>query len=189
MVIMAIDPGFASTGVALMELSGKGEWECADAVLIRTEPPKNKSKILKGDADFARCLELARGLRALADRHEPFGVVLELPPGGAKSASAVRAMALVTGICAGVLDALDLTYEVYQPGDVKKAATGGRTDSKAEIMAWALAKYPAAAAKFQDRKGKLLNAFEHVADALAVFEAAKDGNMVKTAERVTRAAK
>jgi Holliday junction resolvasome RuvABC endonuclease subunit len=186
MVIMAIDPGFATTGAALMELSN-GQWRCAASELIKTEPPKNKGKLLKGDADFARCMELARGLRRLAAAHKVFGVVMELPPGGAKSASAVRAMALVTGICAGVLDGLDLAYEVYQPGDVKKAAIGGRTGSKEEMMAWAVDAHPETAAEYCRKAGKLLNAFEHVADALAVFAAAKGGNLVRTAEKVAAA--
>ena len=180
-MLLAVDPGFCHSGCARMRYQD-GEWAVDELLVINTEPPRNKLKLLRGDADFSRLLETCRHLRTMSKGC--LCLLAELPPGGAKSASALRAMSLATGALAGVVGCLGLPYELVQPGDVKKAACGKRSASKEEVMEWAWTKYPEAAKPWRSgRSASGFNGeFEHAADALAVFEASRHGVLVRQIE-------
>jgi Holliday junction resolvasome RuvABC endonuclease subunit len=179
--ILAVDPGFCHTGIVAMELQS-GVWRPVLLETVTTEPPKEKSKLLKGDCDFARLLMTAD--RMLAEAPKARGLLAELPPGGAKSAAAQRAMALASGLLAGLVASLRLPYELVQPGDVKKSVTGKRSASKEEIMDWAGRQWPEETARFASKRAASgwTAEFEHVADALAVFETCRNGNLVRMLE-------
>ena len=173
--VVAIDPGFANTGVAVMEYANV--WKIKFCLCIRTFKSEVKRGMRVADDDAQRCLETSRRLIDIIKAHEPSGMLVELPNAGAKSARAARAMALSTGVMCAVVEAVELPVEWYTPVDIKVAATGRRKASKDEMMTamhhcWP--KYPV----------PIKAEWEHIADALATFEAGRQSNIVRGLTRL-----
>ncbi|MBI4396862.1 MAG: hypothetical protein HY548_07190, partial [Elusimicrobia bacterium] len=116
-----------------------------------------------------------RAVREVVDRNGIRRVVVELPNGGALSARAIRAMALSTGMIIAVIELLGLAYEFYTPSETRLAATGRiKNVSKEEVIEAICGRYP-------DITSGPKCEMEHICDALATFEAAKNGNLVRMA--------
>jgi len=175
--MLAIDPGFKNTGVAVLEFNDD-EWFIIHTSLIKTEKSSKKLGVRVADDTVRRCEEIARALQKIIDNTKVSLFAVETPSGGGKSASAVKAMALATGVVSTVI-ALNKKPAVWcTPTDVKKATIGTKTASKLAIMDYACEKFPTLRSEYTHikgaSKGKLRNDFEHIADAIGVFEAVKE---------------
>ncbi len=184
--ILTIDAGLAHTGVAMFGYDGK-TWKVIESCLLTTEKMANKRAVRVADDTADRIQIVFRELRDMVQRHSKDGKVMgmaaELPSGGAKSASAIKAMAIATAIPSCLAEAMHLPAEWVTPIEVKKAMTGSATASKEDMMAMALKKHGTAPFKdFIKKDGTPLGKFEHVADATGVFEAIRNGNLVRMAE-------
>ena len=95
-------------------------------------------------------------------------VFVEVPVGS----QTARAMASY-GICVGILSCLPHTLIQVTPLEVKVAATGSKTATKAEMIDWATNKFNSANWLTKKRNGVLsyTNDNEHLADALAAIYA------------------
>lgn len=184
--ILTIDAGLAHTGVAMFGYS-EGKWQVVESRLLTTEKMANKRAVRVADDTADRIQLVFRELRDMVERHSNDGKVIglaaELPSGGGKSASAIKAMAIATAIPSCLAEAIRLPSEWVTPTEVKKAMTGSATASKDDMMSMALKKYGNAPFQhFIKKDGTPLNKFEHVADAVGVFEAIRNGNLARMAE-------
>src|SRR3990167_3168925 len=132
--ILALDPGFAATGAVVMEWKGNVWWP-AEMKCIRTTKDDAKLGVRVAEQDVTRVQETARALVELIDRHQIKMMVVELPHGGAQSSRAVRAMALSTGLIAGLVEYFGLAVEWLTPDDTRIAAVGSRKATKDQVMA------------------------------------------------------
>lgn len=175
MKILALDPGFAATGAVVMEWKGNVWWP-AEMKCIRTTKDDAKLGVRVAEQDVTRVQETARALVDIIDRHQIKMMVVELPHGGAQSSRAVRAMALSTGLIAGLVEYFGLAVEWLTPDDTRIAAVGSRKATKDQVMAGMAVRYPA----LNDIKTKAEK--EHIADAMSCFRAAElAGNLVRLA--------
>lgn len=171
--ILAVDVGFKSTGVAVMEKENDYSWRELHVGCIR--PPVNTGRLAlrKAEADVARTMTTARDLHGLIDKYLIERIVVELPHGGALNGRAMRAMGLASGMIATIVQVAGLACEWYTPRETRVAATGRPNATKDEVMYAMADLYP----KLKALKHKVDR--ENAADALATFEACKVGNLIK----------
>ena len=179
-LILAVDPGFAATGLALMEKADDGNWVPLELKCVRTEKNLAKHAVRVADDDAARIQFAAKEISDMILHNSVKRMVVELPDGGGQSARAVRAMALATGMIVTLAEAHNVAVEYYRPADTRAAAgvpksVQGRDKVKEIVMAEMAKRYPSLA-DFGTKAER-----EHIADALSCFEAALLGNLVRTA--------
>lgn len=207
--ILAADVGFTSTGMAIFSWSPASGWQLFDTKCVHTEQEhtvkvkdekgrlvlNKKGKIKKKQitsvaVDDVRRVEFM-GIEVLNYflENQCSALVCEIPNGGAQNAAAQKDMGLATGMIAMVHVALRCPMEHITPNESRKAAgwikdehpmegltsTQKKTLMKRFIMSAMAAKYPAI-----DKY--LIADKEHIADALATFEAARGRDVVKQLE-------
>ena len=178
---MCVDPAFTATGVAVYSLD-KGVWSLVDAGLIETEKSDAKKGMRVADDTVLRVQHIFRSLLKVASDYDVRALACELPPGGGKSASAIKALSIATAVQACLVEVLKLPADWVSPDDVKKALAGTKAAGKPAMMLAALALHPELAAIWA-AKGKPLGRFEHVADAIGVFQTVRTGSMIRMLEK------
>ena len=183
MIALGFDPGFASFGWGVADLSGPPGAERVLALgVIRTK--KGKGKILNRDDDHRRSGEIARALFGLAHEYRPSVVCAEALSHG-KGAGGAVTMAKM-GRAWGIVDALVEVYDVallqVSPQDIKKACTGAASASKAEVQA-ALDHRFAGAVSEALRGIRATRMHEHPVDALGAIVACLDDDRLRLARR------
>lgn len=161
--ILSLDPSLSNFGICEAMLDTETlEYNVTDLFLSKAEPSKDK-RVRKSSDDLARCRVHADNLSHRIKWADM--VVCEIPQGS----QSARAMASY-GACVGLIAAITKPLIQVTPTQVKVAATGSKVASKQEIIDWAVFKFPHA--NWMKRKGKVIAANEHLADAVAVIEAA-----------------
>ena len=176
--VLALDPGLSVVGYAVIIL-GELKDQVARVGTIRTSPSNKRLRVRQADDDMRRCKEIARELATLVRQDGVRGVLSELPGGQSQSARAASAMGMSKAIVASVVEVLRLPVEYYTPQDVKLAAAGSRNASKSRIQEVVKTLYPGEI--YPNVRVEL----EAVCDALAVWMAGREGDMVRSM-RVTR---
>ena len=179
--ILALDVGFASAGMAVMDLLG-GRAELFHTECLHTKPEAKKRGIYVAHDDVRRTAYLTREILRVYLDNSCKGPVVELPSAGAQGAKANRCMGIATGMIAAMVELVRCPAEWITPQESRTAAIGRATAPKGEdvkklVMAAMAGKYPEIAAL---RKADQ----EHIADALATYEAAKDRQMIRTLEQI-----
>jgi len=176
--ILAIDIGFASTGMAVLCVHQDGRAELHDARCLHTKPEHKKRGIYVSHDDTRRGREITRGIWEYLMLNDCKGIVVELPSGGAQGAKANRAMGIATGVMAALPTIIKMPVEYITPAESRKAAIGACTapagQNIKELVIDAMAKKYGAALKQLPVKDR-----EHIADALATFEAARERQLVQ----------
>lgn len=190
MRVLAIDVGFAASGLAVMEsrlkcvpewtgqpvypqLSDAVEWSPIELACIRTLPTTNKKHLYRAEADVERVSQMARGIRGIIRKHGIQRIVAEVPHAGAQNYNACRSMSLATGMLVGIIESHDLAAEYYQPRQTRYAACQKYDPTKREVVDAMTRLYPKLA------EVRLAVDRENIADALATFEAAKSGVLLR----------
>lgn len=164
--ILSNDPSFTSWGMARMLLDTDTlELELQELILVKTTKSKDKrarvssDKLERAEALSAAFLKMAQGVNAI------FSEV----PSGAQDANSANAF----GIVVGILAAAPVPVTQVMPLETKEATGLGKNATKAEIIAWAVAKYPHHTwlRARGNPNGPLVADNEHLADAIAVAEA------------------
>lgn len=181
LTLLAIDPALRNVGLARLFVAGNGDVSILDLRLVKTESEagktvrKNSDDLRRATAAFEAILHMAAGVDLIA---------AEIPSG---TQSARGAMS--NGISLGLLAALG----VIQPplievsaAEAKRVATGRKNATKDEMIAWAANKYPHAPWLRKKLKGSvsLIDANEHLADAVAIGHAALKTPAVQTALKI-----
>lgn len=169
MNILGIDPALVNTGLALFNHTD-GNNSIIDLGLIVTSSSGDKN-VRKNIDDYNRAVLLHTQLQTWISRCDC--VCVELPQIAGANVQA-RSM-WSSGIALGILASISKPVVVLTPSEVK-LATGNKTASKEEVIAWATSLYPDAPWKKVKRKGEmvLVDKNEHIADAVAVVHAGLD---------------
>lgn len=163
--ITGIDAAFANMGFARMRFDTKAPRETLELVELRliTTEGQHKKEVRKSSDDLRRARELVRAVSSYCTGS--LIAAVEVPTG---SQSARSAWSL--GIAVGVIASCPTTLVEVSPLEVKMASAGKKTASKAEIIEWATTRHPHSG--WLKHKGKLTQANEHLADAVASIYAA-----------------
>jgi len=172
--VLAIDPAMRNWGLArLMICPHQLTIQVVDLKLVTTESQAGKT-VRKSSDDYRRAQEAFAAAHAWAQIADL--IMAEVPSGSQSSRASLGAGMSIMGLAA--LGTMRPLIQV-NPIEAKKAVTGRKTASKDEMIAWASAKYPQAPWIRARGKstGALVDANEHLADALAIAHAG-----VQTAE-------
>jgi Holliday junction resolvasome RuvABC endonuclease subunit len=182
-IAVGIDAAFANMGFARVRITGSSlqtlQVQCLGLSLTQTEGDGKRRVVRKSSEELLRARQLHAAMHE-ACRGATFAFV-EVPS-GSQSAAAARSL----GIAVGVLAGCPIAIIEVSPMEVKAAVAGKRVvkgASKADIIAWAAAKWPDAPwqraphkATVMNKKtgqrislpaGRLLADNEHCADAMA----------------------
>jgi Holliday junction resolvasome RuvABC endonuclease subunit len=166
MRVAGIDPSLSNFGMAKGTLNFSGAspvLQLETLQLQESQANKAQRKVVRKNSDD---LERARTLYSgLQDFIQDVDLIFVEVPVGSQSA---RSMASY-GICIGVLASIEKPLIQVTPTEVKVAATGSRTASKADMIAWATAQYPNA--PWLKQGERITNKNEHLADAVAAIHA------------------
>lgn len=183
-LVLGIDPGFASIGIALVRLLPESE-EIEYLGLIRTEKSSAKRKVLAADDNFQRSRLISRRLIELMDR----GVSLVCAESMSfpRNASAAAKMSLCWGALAALAELRQLPVVQASPSEIKKKVCGEKTASKEDVEAAMVRRYGGGVEKFLNASGVTKTTREHPVDALAAVVACLDSEVVRMARRVSSA--
>jgi len=179
--ILALDIGFKSTGYTIWEYG-----EIIDAGIVKTHASRDK---IPQSRDYS--LRSASMSVDIADLIEDNGIELvvgEMPHGGAKSYRAGAMMCMANSIVSSVVAVLGIDYYWVRPVDVKIAVAGDKTAKKQQIMKLVINEY-GEYRKDETRKYKIAKKefsagdFEHIADSIGAYEAAKNTEVVQHYQR------
>lgn len=170
MRVAGLDPSLSNFGMVKGSLGfnqGFPVFDLEELLLQETKSDKANAKVVRKNSD-----DLNRA-RLLHDAMQKFIadvdlVIVEVPVGS----QSARAMASY-GVCIGILSSIAQPMIQVTPIEVKLAAVGSKTASKADMIAWATDMYPNAQWLRNKQKGvwKLGNKNEHLADAVAAVHA------------------
>ncbi len=166
LIILTNDPSITAWGWAVIN---NGKVKAAGC--ISTSSEQKARRIRKGDDTVRRVSEINQELLAVIRRWDVNYIVSELPH-GSQSASAAVMIGICTGVMQTMADALNLGIEWYSEADAKKAMSGKRSVSKAEMIETVKLSYKDILwdrAKFRN---------EAIADAMAVYHAAQKQSSV-----------
>lgn len=143
-LVLGVDPGFASTGFALMRLGARPEDDGVVRLgVIWTEPSAKKRKVLAADDNARRGRELARALHALLE--EPLRGCPLFVPGARvvlaaaeamsypRNAASAAKMAICWGVLLALLDRRALALAQASPQEVKRAVAGTKSAAKEQV--------------------------------------------------------
>ena len=126
MLVVGIDPGFASMGYALLELQS-GDPVFVDAGVVRTR--KSNKKVLSCIDNFERTSHLYRELKLKSSGALLFAVEAE----SWTRMPSDKLIGLARGALYGLATEMNVALEQYSPQDVKDCIHGKRSASKQDI--------------------------------------------------------
>ena len=178
--VMAVDAAFTHVGVAVVELGVRRQDDRVLAcVCVKTEKSAARRNIRVADDDAERCIVIYKALEETAAEYGVAALVAELP-GGSQSARSAKTLGMATAILACFSQASGLPSVWTTPDKGKLAFTGTKTASKDDMINKACSLWGPTLPFKRDGKGRIIkDSAEHVADALAAFEAAAGDSIIK----------
>lgn len=166
--VAGLDPSMSNFGMVKGDLDLKlGSFIITDLLLEETKSDtKNKKSVRKNSDDLNRARKIHTALKTFIEDVDM--VFVEIPVGS----QSARAMASY-GMCIGIIGSITQAMIQVTPTEVKVAATGNKTASKADMIDWATKTYPYAEWLTKKVKGVVthVNKNEHLADAVAAIHA------------------
>ncbi len=176
MIVLGIDGGFASIGVAVVDLALDGEL-LRDVWVLRTEKSAKKLGVRSGDDTARRAREIAHHLDLAITSHQPVAIALEAPS-WPRNAGVAAKMGVAFGVVFALAEKHRLPLVMASPQDVKKKLCSSASASKDEIIRAIEGRFPCVTWPSQ----KTL--WEHAADAIAVVVACLDSDALQMARRL-----
>ncbi len=187
-VMVGIDPSFRHTGLtaAIPTRLGHG-YRVIDTATIHTDAvgaKAKKQKMYVADADVMCCDHLLDEFDQFLAKHNPAGVVIELPTAGAKGARANRCMGIATALVVAVVRYHKLPRLYISPDDVKRLVLGlpigvklkkkdKKPVDKDQVMDYVAQRFGTYA--WPEAKKN----FEHAADAMCALLVAKTSHLYR----------
>jgi len=135
-VVMGLDTGFSNIGFTFARLDGP---QAKDLTILEigyfdTEKASGKNKgIRSADDNFERARTIARVLFSHASKWKPRVITFE-SMSFVRSAPTMAKIGMCFGVVAALVEQLDVPVMAAMPTEIKKALTGGRDASKADVQ-------------------------------------------------------
>jgi len=176
MIVLGIDPGLATCGLAAVDLQPPSLAKRPDVLVrawvVRTEKSARKLDVRAADDHSRRARELAAEVATAIGIHRPLAVAIEAPSWPRNAATAAK-----IGIAFGAIYALAQEHRLplvqASPQDIKRAVTGSKTASKDEVIAAIEARFPDIEWPTQT------TLWEHAADAVGAVVANLDADVLR----------
>lgn len=176
-LVLGVDPGIATFGWALVELSRRGE-KLVEVGVVTTKPSDKRRRVRQSDDLARRAAELGAAVDALLARHSPRAVCAEAMSWPRNAGSAAKIGVGYGVLVAQVMVGRGLPLVQASPQEVRKALCGKASASKDEMRERVRDRLGCAAF---DRAPILASLFEHAHDAAAVVVACLDSDVLRMA--------
>jgi Holliday junction resolvasome RuvABC endonuclease subunit len=181
--VLALDVAYAHMGWAVIEpYQNKSVVErvgCIDNKSIT----KKKKVLYTADYELQRVTRLYKELKKVYVTSRPSCVIAEIPASGGRSQQSAAAMAMGKTIVACLVAEYEVPAQWTSPDDGKMALCNSLQATKLQMQAAAMEQFPELRKMVPKSKRKSKSGyegwFEHAADAIAAFVAARDGNLVR----------
>lgn len=173
-IVLGVDPGFASLGLAWVRLLPHAEIVERLAV-VTTAPSARKRQVLATDDNVHRLRELWETLRAaLSPRVGVVACCVEAQSWPRNAGAAVK-VAMVWGLLVAATEEANVPLMQVSPMEIKRAVTGDRKASKDDVQNALDLRYPEMPPWPAHR--------EHCADALGAVVACLGADVIRMARR------
>lgn len=176
--VVGFDPSLSNWGIAVGTLDVQSKDVIITSLDVVKTTVSTEKSVRKNSIDLDRAEQLIKGAQAVLQGAQ--AVFVEVPVGS----QTARAMASY-GVCIGILAALRVAgtpFFIISPDEVKKATGGKSTASKADMIKWAMTKYPDAGWPMLTQLGissVIASKAEHMADAVACIHAGVNSQQFK----------
>ena len=183
--VLGLDPGFANTGWAIVDLGAEGESVVTMGVFC-TKKNDRKRNVSEVNETFDRAREIARFVQHLTANYDPFAVCFEAQS-PVRNSSASAKLGLTYGIIAAVTADRNLPVVAPSPQKVKKAMVGKNSATKEEIEAAVRALYKGSRKAFDRFDGDVPRSRrEHGYDAVAVIVSSLHSEVIQMGRRMLK---
>ncbi len=177
MIVLGIDSGLASCGVALVRLRPAGE-ELLKVQVFTSKPSDRKLEVRAADDTGRRARELGAFLEQRIAEAHPVAIALEAPSWPRNAGSAAK-LGVAFGVVFGLAELHRLPIVMATPMDVKLSATGSKVATKDDVIQAVETRFPGILWPPQT------TLWEHAADACAVVLACLDSEALRMARRLS----
>lgn len=178
--VLGADPGFASFGYCMLELTTTGERPIETGVL-RTAKDNRKRNTLVADDNHRRCQELFGALQSVLNERHVILVCSE-SPSLPRNASVSHKQGIAYGVLGTTLAVDNIPLSQASPQRIKKILCGEQTASKEDVQRALEERYPGAFDRFKAEYPR--GQWEHGFDAAAALVACLGSDVVTLARRL-----
>lgn len=176
MILLGVDPGFASIGLAALDLE-------TDRVVrfgvFRTAKDDRKGRTLAVEDNVRRAREIAVALASIVDELDPIAIAAEAMS-FPRSSSVAAKLALTWGVLVAMAEHHGLAIVQASPQEVKRGTCGRKDASKEDVAAELRRRWPELDV-LEDAIPKSQR--EHPYDALAAAAVATTSDVVRLGRR------
>lgn len=176
MIVLGIDSGFASCGLAAVELQPGGE-KLLRTWVTRTEKSDKKLGVRSADDTARRAREIAAEIEVALTTYKPCAIAVE-SPSWPRNAGVAAKMGVAFGVVFALAEWRGIPLVMASPQEVKKAMCGAKNASKDEIVLAVERRFP------EVEWPRLRSTWEHAADAIAVVVACLPSDALRMARRL-----
>lgn len=183
--VIGLDPGFASFGYGVLEVTATGT-RVDQVGVLHTKKSGVKQNVLAADDNFCRAREISEMLRRLLsgqmDRGQPLVLAAESMSFPRNSSSAAK-VAMAWGVLAALSEGWQLPLVQASPQKIKQVICEDRKASKESLQDALMRRYPGQFDEFVARTPS--GQWEHGFDAVGVAVACLSSDVVRIARGMT----
>jgi crossover junction endodeoxyribonuclease RuvC len=176
MIVLGIDPGFASLGMAAVDVTADSE-RIVELAVVRTEKSHRKLEVRASDDNVRRAVQLTKGLCRFVDKHNPVAIAVEAQSWPRNAGSSAK-VGIAWGVVAATASWYGLAVVQTSPQALKKAVCGPKTATKEDVIAAIEERFPDI--EWPKPKGVV----EHAADAIGAVLACLDSSVLQMARKL-----
>ena len=178
--MLGVDPGFASVGVAVVEVGSASEL-IMDVRVFTTEKSDKKRKVRASDDNFDRTQRLYIALRDYVVEYGVSAICAEAMS-CPRNASVAGKMSLFWGALASVAAQYQLPLVQASPQEMKRVVAGAPSASKVDMAVALRSRYPGQFDSFSSKFPKAEH--EHGFDAAAAVVACLNSDVLQLIRRL-----
>jgi len=190
--ILVLDPSLTNTGFVVYECQGPEKFVVATCGVITTAPSNTKNNVFAGDDIVRRWKEIVNALKKLNEHYNFSLVAAEVTNGGVQSNSAAQSLFGSKALVTTYTEMLSVPSLFVSPRQVKEALASDPSATKETMMLLANevadgigdTHFKDVTKSGKPGKKRFASKFEHVADAVGVFQAVRTSTIVKMMSKV-----
>lgn len=180
--VLALDVAFTNIGWSIIEPYHNRDLVTKIGNIANPSDAKKKKALLTSSYATQRIAKVYSELREIYETHKPSCIVAEIPSSGGRSQISAVGMARGVTIVSCLVTHFSIPAQWVSPEDGKVALCGNKKASKIDMMNASVRLYPELkelAPVSKRSKSGFEGWFEHAADSVAGFRAARDGNLIR----------
>ena len=173
MIVLGVDPGYATFGWALANVTSEGIDPLCVGV-VQTEKSHRRNKVLAPDDEFRRSKELHAELIGLIRRNDVKLICAE-GMSSPRNAKTIRMLGFAWGVLASICSELQIPMVQVSPNMLKKKLCGKVNSTDKELHGEITERYPKMATLIESVTVKSKR--EHAYDAMIAIEVCRNSEI------------